>query len=193
MASFRALETVSNALTLLLRSSFDAADFDGTSLRFEVYLPSDFATPMSAGVSVLLHRVGPNGHRRIPPGRLDALGQPQRRQLPLDLHYLLTVWAQTASMQHRVAGWMLRALEDVPILPHGLLEAAAPGVFHPDETVELILGDLGGEELFRIWEALTDEGYRLSVPYVARGVYVESRQSDVQGAPVETRAFTFSA
>lgn len=193
MASFLAVEAVSDALVLLLRTSYDRDDFDDIDLQFEVYAAADFESPMAAGVSVYLYRARPNGAWRIPPGRLDENGRRQRRQLPVDLYYLLSVWGRDASVQHRVLGWLLRTFEDTPVLPRALLEAAAPGVFRPDEAVEFVLNaDLSNEDLFRLWEtATTNEAYRLSVPYVARQVLIESRLTDTVGAPVEEREFTF--
>lgn len=194
MASFLAVQAVSDALVLLLRSSYDRDDFDGVDLRFEVYAATDFEDPMAAGVSVYLYRARPNGSWRLPRGRLDAEGRRQRRQLPIDLCYLLSVWGRDASVQHRLLGWLLRTLEDTPILPHSLLESASPGTFHPGEAVEFILNnDLSNEDLFRLWETATTERYRLSVPYIARPVLLESRLSDVEGAPVEERTLTFDS
>lgn len=191
MASFLAVQAVSDALVLLLRTSYDRDDFDDVDLRFEVYAAADFEDPMAAGVSVYLYRARPNGAWRIPPGRLDPDGRRQRRQLPVDLHYLLSVWGRDASVQHRVLGWLLRTLEDTPVLPRSLLEAASPGTFRPDEAVEFVLNsDLSNEDLFRLWETATTERYRLSVPYLARQVLIESRLASVEGAPVEERTFT---
>lgn len=192
MASFHAVQAVSDALVLLLRTGYDRDDFDGVDLRFEVYAAADFDEPMAAGVSVYLYRARPNGAWRIPPGRVGSDGRRQRRQLPVDLYYLLSVWGRDASVQHRVLGWLLRTLEDVPVLPRSLLEAAAPGVFRPDEAVEFVLnGDLSNEDLFRLWETATTERYRLSVPYIARQVLIESRLASAEGAPVETRELVF--
>lgn len=192
MASFLAVQAVSDALVLLLRTSYDRDDFDDVDLRFEVYAAADFEAPMAAGVSVYLYRARPNGAWRIPPGRLEPDGRRQRRQLPVDLHYLLSVWGRDASVQHRILGWLLRTFEDTPVLPRSLLEAAAPGVFRPDESVEFVLNtDLSNEDLFRLWETATTERYRLSVPYVARQVLIESRLLDAAGAPVEVRDLTF--
>lgn len=194
VASFRAIQAVSDALVSLLRSSYDRDDFDDIDLGFEVYAAADFESPMAAGVSVYLYRARPNGAWRIPPGRLDADGRRQRHQIPVDLSYLLSVWGRDASIQHRLLGWLMRTMEDTPVLPHGLLDTVAPGTFHPDEAVEVVLNnDLSNEDLFRLWETATTERFRLSVPYIARTVLIESRLSDVEGAPVEERVLTFDS
>lgn len=189
MADYRAIEAISKAVVHLLRLSYQPADFNEHHLQFAVYAAQDFEQPMSAGVSLFLYRVLINGTHRIPSGRRAPGGGRYQTQLPLDLHYLVTVWAKDASLQHRVAGWMMRTLEDTPILPHGLLETVAPGVFHNDEAVELTTGELSNEDLLRIWETLEQNKYQISIPYVARNVRIESAQTISTGPPLEERTF----
>lgn len=192
MAGFRAITAVSDAIVNLLESQYAPADFDGASLQFKVYLARDFtATPMDAGVSVFLYRIYPNGTYRTPPGRLGPDGRRQRPMLPVDMHLLLTAWAKDASLQHAIAGWMMRILEDTPSLPPGLLNHRYPGTFQPDETVELCLTELTTEELFRIWEVIVNNAYQISVPYVARNVRIESIQRLYQGEPVQERVMDY--
>jgi hypothetical protein len=186
MADYRGIEGVSNALVHLLRMSYQSTDFDN-ELQFEVYVHESFTQPMAAGVSVFLYRVVPNGTWRIPSGRVEPGGRRFDTKLPLDLHYMMTIWARDASLEHRVTGWMMRTLEDTPILPFGLLEAAAAGIFQPDETVELVLGELSNEDLFRIWDTLGQSSYHLSIPYIARNVRVASSRLLTAGDPVQER------
>ena len=186
MADFRGLEGISNALVHLLRMSYRSADFDN-ELQFQVYVHENFTLPMAAGVSVFLYRVVPNGVHRIPRGRVEPGGRRYDTRLPLDLHYIMTVWARDASLEHRVTGWMMRTLEDTPILPFGLLETVAAGVFQPDETVELVLGELSNEDLFRIWDTLGQSNYHLSIPYIVRSVRVESNRLLTVHDPVQER------
>lgn len=189
MASYRAIEAVSKATIGLLESQYDPADFDGNQLEFDIYLARNFEQPMKAGVSFFLYRIYANGTNRTPPGRLGPNGQRYRTQLPLDLHFLLTAWAQDASLQHTIAGWMMRVLEDTPNLPAGLLNRLVPDAFHPDETVEVSLTELTTEELFRIWEVIGNDVYQISVPYVARNVKIESAHLRTTGKPIQERAF----
>ena len=144
---------------------------------------------MDAGVSCFLYRIYVNGTQRTPRGRTRPDGQQSRTQLPLDLHFLLTAWAKDASLQHTIAGWMMRLLEDTPVLPAGLLNHRVSGVFHPDETVEVGLTELTTEELFRIWEVIVNNAYQISVPYVARNVRIESRLVLSTGQPIQERTF----
>jgi hypothetical protein len=187
MADFRAVATVTEAVLQLLRSNYRPEDF-GQELEFKVFTAKDFAKPLSAGVSLFLYRIFPNGAQRTPPSRPGPDGRAFPTLLPLDLHLLLTVWGKEASLQHTVAGWMMRMLEDHPIFPAALLNAVTPGVFRPHETVELSLTELTNEDLLRIWDTLVQNVYQLSVPYVARVVRIESPRPLAEGgAEVQER------
>jgi hypothetical protein len=187
MADYRAIEATGQSIAHVLRASYAPALFDH-ELEFQVYVREDFQQPMSAGVSVFLYRVVPNGALRTPTGRLRPDGQREFTRLPLDLHYLLTFWGRDATLQHRVAGWVMRQFEDTPILPFALLDLVAAGVFNANEAVELIPAELSNEDLFQIWEVLAPErGYELSLPYVARNIRIESEQVITEGEPVQER------
>jgi hypothetical protein len=186
MASQVAIASTCEAVVRLLRSNFDPADFNNATLDFQVYVADNFLQPMDQGVSVLLYRVYYNGTHRTPPGRIVG-GERQRTKLPVDLHFLLTAWARTASRQHEIAGWMMRVMEDNPILPAALLNAYQPDVFHADEAVETSLAELTTEDLFHIWEVMIQHVYQLSVPYMARRVEIESVQTKSQYGKVHER------
>lgn len=191
MADFRAITAVTQAIIYTLQTNYNPADFNN-DLEFEVYVAGDFSSPMTAGVSLFLYRLLPNGSHRPPSGRLAPDGRRYRNMLPLDLHFLLTVWGTDASLQHTIAGWMMRVLEDTPILPAGLVNAVAPDVFNGDETVEISLADLGTEDLFHIWETIVQNDYQLSIPYIARNIRIESTQILQSGQPVQERSFDYA-
>ncbi|HZT75349.1 MAG TPA: DUF4255 domain-containing protein [Vicinamibacterales bacterium] len=175
MATYPAIAATCEAIVRLLRANVQPGDFNNATLDFQVYVADNFLQPMDQGVSVLLYRIYHNSAHRTPPGRIVG-GQRQRTKLPVDLHFLLTAWAKTASRQHEIAGWMMRVLEDNPTLPASLLNAYQPDVFQDEEGVEVVLTELSTEDLFRIWETMINHVYQLSVPYVARMVEIESRQ-----------------
>lgn len=191
MATYRAVTAISNAIVHLLQSQYVPADFDGNLLEFRVYIAQDFLKPMDAGVSVLLYRIYPNQYHRTPPGRQLPDGRRQRHMLPMDLHFLLTAWAKEASLQHTIAGWMMRLLEDTPSLPPGLLNARYPDTFGQEETVEIGITELTTEELFRIWEVIVNNTYQVSVPYIARNVKIETIATYGQGEPVQERLLDY--
>jgi len=189
MADTRAIMAVGEAIANLLRAAYMPGDFP-VPLEFRTITARQFSTdPPAAGASLFLYRVTANGVHRIPAGRFDPDGRRRLTQLPVDLHFLLTVWGAEASLQHAVTGWAMRVLEDTPLLGAGALNAAVPGSFRADETVELGLAELANEDLLRIWEVLGLNLYQLSIPYTARCVRLESleRRSGDEGAPVQER------
>ncbi len=188
MADFRAIEGVGQSLLRLLRMSYSPDDFDN-DLQFQLYNSDNFSKPMSAGVSIFLYRILQNGTHRIPAGRRNGEGRRFYSSLPVDLYFLMTVWAKDVSLQYRIAGWLMRTLEDTPVLPYGLLETAAPGVFHKDETVEVVLWEISNEDLFHLWESLAENEFQLSIPYMARNLFIESRQRFTEGQPVQERIY----
>ena len=192
MADYRAVAAVTETVLQFLRSNYVPADFD-QELEFKVFTAKDFAKPLNAGVSLFLYRIFPNGAQRTPFARPTLDGRRQQTLLPLDLHMLLTVWGREASLQHSIAGWMMRALEDQPVFPAALLNASSPGVFRPDETVEISLTELTNEDLLRIWDALVQNVYQLSVPYVARVLRIESTRPLGEGGGLVQERVTRAA
>ena len=194
MADYRAVPAVTEAVMELLQARFLAApQYFNNELEFKIYLAKDFVQPMAAGVSLFLYRIYPNGTLRSTRGRPGPDGQQYRNQLPLDLHFILTAWAQDPSLQHLIAGWMMRMIEDTPILPPGLLNQRYPDLFTADEGVAITPAELSMEELLRMWEVIVENVYQLSVPYVARYVKVESRLAFEVGRPIQERSFELSA
>jgi len=192
VASTVAVASTCEAIIRLLRASYDPAEFNNAPLEFQVYVADDFLhKPIAEGVSLFLYRIYHNGNNRTPAGRILPDGRRQRTKLPIDLHIMLTAWAPKASLQHQIAGWMMRVMEDNPILPAGLLNSFRGGVFQPDESVELALTELTTEDMFRIWEVMINHVYQLSVPYVARTLALESPYTEVPGGPVQERTFDY--
>jgi len=191
MASTSAISATTESVIRLLRSSYDPTEFNNASLDFQVYVSTDFMTPMDEGVSLLLYRIYHDGWPRNPPGRVQPNGQRGRTKLPLELHFMLTAWAKQATLQHEIAGWMMRTMEDNPILYPSLLNSYKPDVFFPEETVEVSLAQLSVEDMFNIWDVIVRHDYQLSVPYVARVIQIESELTTATGLPIQQRVLNY--
>jgi uncharacterized protein DUF4255 len=192
MATYRAVEATCEAVMRLLQQSWRRDLFENRDLLFQVYQTQDFATPMSTGLSLFLYRVTVNTIQRTPLPRPGPKGRQRRPQLPLDLHFLLTPWADHASLAQAILGWTMRTIEDTAVLPAGLLNAVSDGVFNDDETVEIVFGQLSNEEMFRIWDVLPRD-YQISVPYTARIVRIDSDLELSEGGPVLTKELDLGA
>ena len=186
MATYQAIGSVAEAVARLLEQTWQPSLLNGIGLQFAVYQGKDFSTPMDAGISVFVYQVGVNRTQRtLPPAVAN-----HRRPLPLDVHLLLTAWAQDASAEHDILGWAMRVVDDNPVLSSGFLNAAVSGVFRPEETIELVPAELTNEEVFHLWQVLPNS-LQLSAPYLARVVRVESALTVPEGPPVSTRQLEY--
>lgn len=193
LADYRAIMAVNEAIIKLLRSNYRPEEFNN-ELEFKVFTSKDFTeNTITNGISVFPYRVFINGANRLPPGQRLADGSREKNKLPVEFHCLITVWGQDASLQHTLAGWVMRVLEDNPVLPANLLNSAADNVFSPDETVDIAFAELSTEDLFRIWDVLGVNIYQLSIPYLLRIIEIESLQTvrPDAGQEIQTRRTHF--
>lgn len=176
MADYRAIWAVSEAVVNLLRTTDRPAELD-SDMEFKVFTTKDFGSNSLAsgsGASLFPYRIYVNGTNRLPPGEVTVNGLQLKPRLPIEVHFLITVWGREASLQNTLAGWIMRTLEDQSIFPATLLNSVVPDVFHTDETIEICMAELRTEDLFRIWDVLGLNIYQLSIPYLARIIEIDS-------------------
>ncbi|MFQ6030557.1 MAG: Pvc16 family protein, partial [Dehalococcoidia bacterium] len=145
---------------------------------------------VSTGASVFLYRAVPNLSHRTPAGRLLPDGSRQFTRFPLDAHIIVTVWGDDPVMQNRLVGWVFRTLEDYPVIPASVLNIVEDTpIFEDEEAVELMVSDMGGEELLQLWEMLGngDSHYQICIPYLARNIRIDSRRLTEASEPVQVR------
>ncbi len=191
MATYQAIAATGEAILGLLEAARPKPEF--ANIQFALYQASNFQNaPMEDGISLYLYRIATNTTRRNFPPRTDAQGHRYRPSLPLDLHYLLTPWARTAARQQRMLGWAMRALEDTPILPTGLLNhyGTESETFSQNETVELVCEPISLQEIINIWDAFKSN-LQLSAAYVARMIAIDSKIEIPEGGRAQTRVFDF--
>ncbi|MGR9117363.1 MAG: DUF4255 domain-containing protein [Gammaproteobacteria bacterium] len=102
--------------------------------------------------------------------------------LPLDLHFLLTAWANNAENEYRILGRAMQCLENTPILTGPLLDPLTDWKTH--EAIQICLEDLSTEDVMRTFDSLPSD-YKLSIPYVARIMVIDG-QEDRSALPVTT-------
>lgn len=190
MAGYPAIAATSEAILGLLKTASVASEFAG--LDFDHYGSADFASPMKAGVSLHLYRVSVTAGRNLPP-REGRDGRLYRAPIPLDLHYLITAWAETPVRQQRLLGWAVRTLEDTPILPAGVLNQRSPepDLFDPGDSVELVWDPLTLRDSLDIWE-MQKTKIQPSATYRARMVRIDSSIPIETAGEVQTRALEFA-
>jgi hypothetical protein len=173
MAGVGAVAATSRAVLGLLESAA-AAEPAVTSARFFLVgaagLQNEPSEPLAA--SLYLYHVGVNASRGGSVSRLDAHGRLRRPPLRLELHYLLTAWSKSPESQQRLLGWCVRVLYDTPTLPAAVLNRSSPGVFRPDESIELVWESVSTQTLYDIWQ-VAEKNQQPSATYVARIVEID--------------------
>jgi len=133
-------------------------------------------------ITLFLHRVTIDNHLRNTRTR-SPIGP-----LGIDLHIMLTVWADDADDEHVLLAWAMRELHRHAFLDRSSLSAEAQ--WAPDEQINIAPADLPPDELTRIWEA-AQRGYRLSYPFIARVIRIDVDHSP-DGAPVVAKRLSFT-
>jgi hypothetical protein len=190
VAKAQAIAVTGQTVLGLLADNIPKSEF--ANARFELYQTANFSSPMEEGISLFLYRVEINAALRNFPSKTGLDGITRRPPLPLDLYYLLTVWAKDAVKQQRILGWAMRTLEDAPILSAGRLNhfGTETDVFQPNETVEVIFHSLSLQDMSNLWST-----FKISVPssvgYIARIIGIDSTISAAESALVQTRELDF--
>src|SRR5262249_35355212 len=149
----------------------------------------DFETPLGNGFSVFLYRVSINGSVRNLTLRRTPDGRRFRPSLPLDLHYLITPWAEDTERQHRILGWVMRMLEDVGPLTASHLNhyIGETDTFARTESIDIVCDPLALTDYLTVWDRLRK--LPPSATYVLRMLLVDSNAGFDEGALVQTREF----
>jgi hypothetical protein len=190
LARYQAIAATSNALLGLLRDRYPRDEF-GASLDVQLYQSRDFeAAPMREGFSVFLYRVTVNGAVRNLTLRRSADGRRFRPSLPLDLHYVITPWAEDGERQLRMLGWVMRFMEDIGVLTAGHLNhyVTETDIFGAQEGLEIVCDPLALGDYLTLWDRLRPR-MPTSATYVLRMLFIDSDVRVEEGPLVQTRRF----
>lgn len=187
MASYRAIAATGAALVGLIRDNYPRDEFE--TLAVELYQARNFSSPMTTGFSVFLYRVTVNGAVRNLTHRRSSNGGRFLPSLPLDLHYMITPWAEDAERQQRMLGWVMRMLEDIGQLSASHLNhyIRETDTFAPNESLDVICDPLALGDYLTVWDRLN--GLPPSATYSLRMALIDSAVNVTQGPPVHTRQF----
>jgi hypothetical protein len=176
LAGFAAIAAVGVSLQRFLNAGFSAEQpIPGRNTRAVLVRTADFDEQAvgnaigSPALSLFLYRVDFNKTMRA--AWSGAGSHTGRGHLVLDLHYLLTPWADNAEFEHLVLGRAMQLLEATPILSGALLDPS--GGWAPAESLQLVLEEISTEAVMRTFDSLPTD-YRLSVPYIARVVRIDT-------------------
>ena len=196
MAGFTGIAAVGKSIERLLARAFlERPPVPGKPSKAALIRTEDLADTLikdlvgDYGLSILLYRVDFNKTMRA---AWSAVGQADGKgHLALDLHYLLTPWADNAEHQHMIIGRAMQTLERTAVLSGPLLfEPSLPATAEysgepqaaATDNVQIVLEEISTEALMRTFDSLPSD-YRLSVPYVARVVRIDTL-ADIAMPPV---------
>jgi hypothetical protein len=192
VSGYDAIGGVSATLQALLEHRMPLPD-DVESSEFEVTVgvPKPLAENdrESPRVNLYLYRVTRNGElaNQGIPGRGDpALAE--QPPLPLNLHYLVTAYGDSARgthgvrdqvLAHYLLGGAMQVLHETPVVTASLVDDGGNPFLHGSligehERIKLTLEPLSVDDTSKIWTALT-EPMRLSAAYEVSVVQIEPR------------------
>ncbi len=159
-------------------------------------------------VNLFLHQVTPNvGWRNIglPSVAPDGATRLKNQPLALDLHYLLTAYANDDSQAEALLSLGVFLLHQNPVLPRNQIRAAlTPGALPPSysnnytaallasglgdqiEMIKITPATLGREEMAWLWTALKAD-YRPTFPFQVTVVLIEPQNPLIGALPVLQR------
>jgi hypothetical protein len=185
LANYFAISSVGEALRVYLQSTYPPELAELYPCSFSVLASGElgqFDDPAdsSTAVTLFLYRVTVNEQLRntFQPGRTPEGFRPA---LPVDLHWMLSVWASSGTAEHTVFAWALRQMADQTLLDTSMLGTEAG--WAEGDVLQVLPAELTIEDQMRIWDAL-EPAFRLSSSYIVRAVRLETTQPTTRSVVV---------
>ncbi|MBU4264366.1 MAG: DUF4255 domain-containing protein [Proteobacteria bacterium] len=184
MANISSIHSVGNSLITFLRNTYPQTLRDAHPCDFRVLSSGELAdeTDFGTTLSLYLYRVIINEHLRNRP--LSHLSNESRPPLSVDLHFMLSIWTDSAVAEHTICAWVMQQLHHHPIMDRSSL--SSDGGWGADDVVHILPSELSNEDLMRIWDTVAPN-YRLSVSYIARVIRIDPEDMSVGQPVVATR------
>jgi hypothetical protein len=188
MANIYSINSVGGSIMQFLRNAYPQELRETNPCDFRIVSSGEMAEgteDFNTTVSLYLYRIIMNEHVRNAP----SSHQPGNATIPLsvDLHFMLSIWADSASAEHTIGAWVMSQIHQHPILDVSSL--TEEGGWATDDVVHIIPAELSNEDLMRIWDAISPY-YRLSLSYIARVIRIDGDESD-SGLPVVATRFGY--
>lgn len=189
MGNLLSIYSVGNSLVKYLEKAYPQSLRDAHSCEFALLSSGEMASlpnNMPTTLSLYLYRVTVNEHLRHT-SRQHNLSQTDI-PLAVDLHYLMTVWSDSALAEQTILAWAMREFYMHPVLDRSALSPEAN--WDIEDIIQIIPAELSNEDLMRIWDAI-EPHYHLSVSYTARIVRIDVDPGP-DYAPVVATRFTYT-
>jgi hypothetical protein len=183
MASVSGIHALTSGLSQVLSRAYQLRPLTGVSCKFEPLGISDMKKldGQDTKVTVLLYRVTHNEHLRNRPPSSLPFGKPV--PLTVNLHLLITVWADSALKEQSLLAWTMRELHQRPVLDRSIF--ADSGNYGAGDLVSFSPEELTLDDLSKLWQVLVPP-LRPSLGYVARNVMLDLDTQPDAGPVVAT-------
>ena len=188
MAGYSGVYSVGESLTQYLRNIYPADLSAEHPCNFELAKSEDFSQGESFPantVTFYLYRMSIDQY--LHPSGANRQTPPDSRALPLDLHYMVSIWSDNKHTEQLLMTWVMAQLHWNPILDASNLMAL--GEWRRDETIQISPTNITQEDLTRIWDVM-EPSYRLSTTYIARVVHIDPPEEEAEKPMVALRLET---
>ncbi|HEX3028484.1 MAG TPA: DUF4255 domain-containing protein [Clostridia bacterium] len=170
MGSFTAIADIGDTLIALLQNNMK--DVIDSANSIILGLP-DNETPR---ISLFLYKVEENASLKNQNMIQIDNESYQHPPLALDLHYILTVYSNTAerigtSEEHRILGRAMQVMNDNMIITGSVLQG---GLKDSSDEFRISLNPMSMDEITKVWSTFPKLAYRTSVAYLVTPVSIES-------------------
>ncbi|VAW63282.1 hypothetical protein MNBD_GAMMA09-517 [hydrothermal vent metagenome] len=188
MANIYSINSVGDSIIQYLRNAYPQELREAYPCDFRVVSSGelvDDSEDFGTALTLYLYRVIINEHvRNVPSNHMPG---DSKISLAVDLHLMLSIWADSSAAEHTICAWAMRELHQNPILDVSSLTEV--GGWSAHDVVNIIPAELSNEDLMRIWDAIAPY-YRLSLSYIARVVRIDADES-AAGLPVVATRYNY--
>lgn len=170
MAGLLAPHALTSGLADHLLHAYELRPLPGVTCRFSTLCTTELRKldDKDTQCALYVYRISHNEHLRNRPPTSLPFGRPM--PLTVNLHLLLTVWADSAKKEQALLGWLMRELHCKPVLDSGVFSSS--GGFSADDLVQLMPDELTLDDTSKLWQ-LVALPFRPSLTYVARNVKLD--------------------
>ncbi len=189
MANVFAVHSAGSSIATYLRNAYPETLRAEHPCSFQVMSTGELESPdvesIAPAVTLILYAVTLNEHFRSSPniGRTDDASVP----LSLDLHYLMSAWAENALTEHTILTWAMLELHQHPFLRAPDLSSEA--AWDASDMLHILPEELPTDTMTSIWDSF-GPSYRLSTGYVVRVVRVDAERVP-DGLPVVATRYRY--
>ena len=178
MANVHSFHSVGDSIIKYLRNLYPDSDPSMPSCLFQLLSSGDLQDDIGDDTTLTLYIYRVTFNEFLRNSVVPKLSGKSTTPLSLDLHFMISVWTDSAVAEHTICAWVMQQLHQHPILDVSSL--TPDGGWEPGDVVQIVPSELSTEDLMRIWDAFSPD-YRLSVSYTARSIRIDPEE--VPGIP----------